>query len=606
VTNLFHQLISKLKPHNSLRRDLLVALFLSLLTVFAFIIFVTTYYFYVTEQQTWHSRQRDALLVSESTIDSFLKHINDSMILAASVDKDYIRSNPDFVSEFLLQQSALEEVIFVDQEGEIYGSASRDEPVLSNLFTISQSGWFTTAIQGGTYTSRVQFSSLNNPYLIISVPSKYGVVAARLRLSVLRDVVINVRLGSTGNVYVIDRDGELIAHSNADLLNEGELFLNRPEVQAALNQGKAGWLGSYTNFDGERVLGETTSVFNDNWIVFVEIAREEAFANTRRAFALMFLGAALTFVVAMWVGNFLLVRYVFAPVNILRHGTIRIGEGDLDYRITFTRHDEIAMVGEAFNEMARNLRLREIALGDALKQAVDANRFKSQMLAHVSHDLRTPLGGIIGFSEILKEEVDGPLNDEQKETAAGILANGNRLLNMVNTLLDQAQLERGTFTLVNNTFDYRKLLEPLHVAHSVMAKSKDLYLEIEAKSDVPTILYGDLLRLQEILGNLVENALKFTRKGGVKVTLFCPDTEHWAVEVADTGAGIPLDAQEYIFEPFRQVDDSVTRKHGGVGLGLSIVKQLVDLMEGDISVQSEVGKGSKFLVILPLQKKEIK
>jgi signal transduction histidine kinase len=339
-------------------------------------------------------------------------------------------------------------------------------------------------------------------------------------------------------------------------------------------------------------------------VVFVEIAQEEAFALTRQAFTFMSLCAVLAFIVAMFAGNWLLVRYIFKPMEVLRRGTVQIGAGDLEHRIAFTRQDEIALVGEAFNEMAHKLALREVALDEALKQAMEANRYKSQMLAHVSHDLRTPLSGIIGFSEILKEEVDGPLNAEQKETADRILANGNRLLTMVNTLLDQAQLERGTLKLQENTFTPGKLLEPLHVVYSIMAQSKALFIKVEVGPDFPPILRGDMLRLQEVLSNLVENAIKFTRKGGVTVTLFCPDAAHWAFSVADTGLGISAEAQQYIFEPFRQVDSSTTRKQGGVGLGLSIVKQLVELMGGVITVQSEVGRGSQFQVTLPLQKEK--
>lgn len=606
MINSLHQPVSQIKPHRSLRRDLLVALFLSLLTILTIILLVITYLFYITEQQTWHSRQRDALLVSENIINSFLGHINDSLVLAASVDESYVRLHPDYISEFLSQQPALQEVIFVDQQGQIYGGATRDDPVLSNTFTISQSMWFANALQGKTYLSGVQLTSKNKPYLIISVPSKHGVVAARLSLDVLRDVVLGVRLGRTGNVYVIDQSGELVAHSNVSLPGSNIFLLDRPEVQAAIKQGASGWHGQYTNFSREEVLGETTSVFNGAWIVFVEISREEAFTITRQAFTFMSVCAVLAFIVAMVVGNLLLMRYIFKPVEVLRKGAIQIGEGDLDHRITFVLRDEIALVGEAFNEMAHKLYLREIALDDALKQAMEANRYKSQMLAHVSHDLRTPLSGIIGFSEILGEEVDGKLNSEQKETANRILANANRLLSMVNTLLDQAQLERGTLTLNENTFAYSKLLEPLHVAHNIMAKSRELFLEIVVKPNFPATLHGDMLRLQEVLTNLVENAIKFTRKGGVTVTLLCPDPAHWAFSVTDTGVGIPVDAQQYIFEPFRQVDGSATRKHGGAGLGLSIVKQLVELMDGVITLQSEPGKGSKFLVILPLQKEKTK
>ncbi len=118
---------------------------------------------------------------------------------------------------------------------------------------------------------------------------------------------------------------------------------------------------------------------------------------------------------------------------------------------------------------------------------------------------------------------------------------------------------------------------------------------------MPSILSGDQQRLQQILVNLVSNAIKFTEEGAVQVCLYCPDPQHWAMEVSDTGSGIPPEAQAYIFEPFRQVDNSMTRENTGTGLGLSIVKQLATLMGGEITLESEIGRGSTFTVQLPLK-----
>jgi signal transduction histidine kinase len=128
-----------------------------------------------------------------------------------------------------------------------------------------------------------------------------------------------------------------------------------------------------------------------------------------------------------------------------------------------------------------------------------------------------------------------------------------------------------------------------------------LRLESEIAPEVPFILVGDTVRLQQILVNLISNAIKFTAEGMVKVRLYCPDADHWALQVSDTGAGIPVEAQTYIFEPFRQVDGSMTREYAGTGLGLSIVKQLTTLMGGGITLASAAGQGSAFTIFLPIQ-----
>jgi signal transduction histidine kinase len=469
------------------------------------------------------------------------------------------------------------------------------------MFTISQSVWFTSAIRGERYISRVYFSAGNDPYLILSVPSQHGIVAARLHLDVLREVVLRVRLGETGKVYIIDESGDLIADSDAAIIQQSPSLLERPEAQSAISGGADGWKGAYTNFNGKKVLGQSIAVFDGKWIIFVEISREEAFAVTRLVSIVISLIVLLVFAAAMLAGNIVLMRYIFKPIEILRNGTFQIGEGDLEHHIKFNRQDEITLVGEAFNEMARKLSAREAALGETLKKAVDVNRYKSEVLAHVSHDLRTPLGGIIGFSEILAEEVDGSLNAEQKQRVERVLVNAKRLRDMVETLLDQAQLERGTLHLHENAFATAKFIEPLHT-YEIMTKGKEISLNVEIEPGFPETLRGDMLRLQEVLVNLVDNAIKFTRKGGITVTLFRPDEDHWAFSVQDTGMGIPADAHEYIFESFRQVDASTKRVHGGAGLGLSIVKQIVQLMEGTISLQSQIGTGSTFTVILPMKK----
>jgi signal transduction histidine kinase len=144
------------------------------------------------------------------------------------------------------------------------------------------------------------------------------------------------------------------------------------------------------------------------------------------------------------------------------------------------------------------------------------------------------------------------------------------------------------------------VLEAMLSRMNVLAQTKNLEIITQIEPDLPPTLYGDATRLQQILVNWVSNALKFTERGQVKGCIYCPDDLHWAMQVSDTGLGIPAEGQAYIFEPFRQVDGSMTREHGGSGLGLSIVKQLTELMGGHITLSSTIGQGSTFTVILPL------
>lgn len=260
-----------------------------------------------------------------------------------------------------------------------------------------------------------------------------------------------------------------------------------------------------------------------------------------------------------------------------------------------------AIIG--FQAVARNitdLKRTQDALAIARDQALAASRFKSQMLAKVTHELRTPLSSIIGYADLLHDGFLGIPTEEQKEAAAQIMHSGQFLNTIVNELLDEAQIESKSIILHIEDFSPVNWLQQIEATLSAVARHKGLNLISSIQPNGPQSLRGDKQRLQQILLNLAGNAIKFTKTGEVHIEIFYPDAAHWGMRVTDTGVGIPLEAQEYIFEPFRQVDNAITRENRGTGLGLSITKQLVELMGGQITLESEVNKGSCFTVVLPL------
>ncbi len=240
------------------------------------------------------------------------------------------------------------------------------------------------------------------------------------------------------------------------------------------------------------------------------------------------------------------------------------------------------------------------ALALARDQALEASQLKSQLLAKVSHELRTPLGGILGYAELLRYGAFGDLEEKQLNAATQIIDSAHYLTTMVNELLDQAQAESKSIILHITSFNVEEMLKHVGSNLGILADKKGLTLRATIEKSVPETLKGDRQRLQQILLNLTGNAIKFTQTGEVRINIFCPDDTHWAIQVADTGAGIPKEAQSYIFEPFRQVNNSITRGNRGTGLGLSITKQLVEIMGGEIKLESEIDKGSTFTIILPI------
>jgi signal transduction histidine kinase len=236
----------------------------------------------------------------------------------------------------------------------------------------------------------------------------------------------------------------------------------------------------------------------------------------------------------------------------------------------------------------------------ARDQAREASHIKSQLLARVSHELRTPLGVILGYTELLQQGSYGPISLQQQTVMNDVIDSTHYLTRLVNELLDQAQFENDQLTLAMTSFTLAEIVQPLIAQLTPLAEAKDLALAFEIDPEMPTCLSGDARRLQQILFNLVSNAIKFTKIGTVQVHLYRSDSARWAIKVTDTGIGIPLEIQPYIFEPFRQGDGSLTRMYGGADLGLAIVKQLTALIEGEITLKSEVERGSTFIVTLPL------
>ncbi|MBN1451395.1 MAG: PAS domain S-box protein [Anaerolineales bacterium] len=265
--------------------------------------------------------------------------------------------------------------------------------------------------------------------------------------------------------------------------------------------------------------------------------------------------------------------------------------------------DDGKVVG--FQAVARDiteLKQAREAMAFARDQALEASQLKSRLLAKVSHELRTPLSGILGFVELLQYNAFGLLNEDQKYATSQILESVEYLSTLIGDLLDEAQIEAKTIKLNHDEFHPSDVLSYIEGVMTVLAHNKGLSLITSIDPSLPGTLYGDEHRLKQILVNLVGNAIKFTEEGEVRVNLYRSDSTQWVMEVSDTGIGIPEDAQAYIFEPFRKVENKITHTNQGTGLGLAITNQLVELMGGQIHLESTVGQYSKFSVFLPIHK----
>jgi len=253
------------------------------------------------------------------------------------------------------------------------------------------------------------------------------------------------------------------------------------------------------------------------------------------------------------------------------------------------------------HERTRELRATNVQLMETRDAALAASVAKSQFLANMSHEIRTPLNGVIGMTSLLLEK---DLEGETRKGLETIESSGRTLMRVIDDILDLSKIEAGKLDIEPSDVELRHVTRDVVNLYQGHAKARGIVLRAVTATDTCESVVADAMRLRQVLGNLVSNAVKFTSEGEVVLTCRCERTLTGALatfEVSDTGTGIPPDRLEAIFESFTQVDNSVQRKYGGTGLGLTISKRLVEMMGGQISVTSEIGKGSRFQVILPLQ-----
>ena len=409
------------------------------------------------------------------------------------------------------------------------------------------------------------------------------------------------QVGDLGFVMVVDGEGRLLAYPDSTRMFSrirGDDEPSQALVDAALAARSGFGRASLLGLDG---FVAYTPVPTTPWAVMVTLPYEEFVEvpnELRNTIAVVVLSTVGLLMAIGWFVS----RVVTVPLSALLSATEAIADGEVERRADVDSGDEFQDLADAFNRMVDERKRVEDSIRDARDEARVAARSKSEFLARMSHEIRTPMNGIMGMTDYL---LYSELPPKQLECAQMIKSSSDQLLRVVNEILDYSRLESGRIELDVIEFDLRDLVERTVTLFADEASRQGLEIVSVVPVAGPYALRADMGRLQQVLVNLLNNAIKFTLQGEVAVSGRIdeqPDGPRLACEVTDTGIGVAEEDRERIFDSFSQADSSTTREFGGTGLGLAICKQLLELMGGEIGVRSEPGRGSCFWFSVPVER----
>jgi signal transduction histidine kinase/DNA-binding response OmpR family regulator len=544
----------------------------------------------------------------QSDNDSSIAHLNDSGFNPAHL-------NQELAAAHSAQPSLLQ--LYV---GNLSGRAVAAAPPTG--VGVDYSSWnyvkgvLNPGTTGPTYSDVIRArGDASQAAVVIAVPilnsqrNLVGFLAGTVNLSEVERLGTYSRIGVNGQAVVVDRRGRVIAHPREDWRTEARDLSSSGIFQSTLGHDiGVSW---YTDPDGNvpRVAGFAT-VPVVGWKVWVS----QPVADLRSELTPLIISTLEWLLVAIILAlllGFIAAAWISRPVVELTRAAERIAQGDFATPVTVRERfaaKELGALARNFNQMVKRLggayqtleekvTQRTSELQAANQELARANKLKSEFLANVSHELRTPLSAIIGFSQILLDGIDGPMNEEQQQDILQVNRSGQSLLTLINQILDLSKIEAGKMELTIERIDLPTLITSVLESISPLAQEKGLRIDTRFAPGLPAV-EADAGRLKQILINLLSNAVKFTERGHIEV-IAQPSGRMVRIAVKDTGIGISAEAQKVIFEEFVQGDGSSTRRHGGTGLGLSIVRKLVEMHGGAVAVVSEPGMGSTFTFTVP-------
>jgi signal transduction histidine kinase/CheY-like chemotaxis protein len=595
-----------------------------------------------------------------STISNFIREKFDILEKAVSIGGMAAVSPEErkLVMERLLgKEFFFRQLVLLDTQGRKTAMVSRmSKSASAMVMQYDEKELDSVTRRGNTYISPVYIDKSScEPMSVIAVPvadifgSFHGALLAEVNLKFMWELVENVKIGSRGVVYLVDNDGYLIAFKDIGRVLKRERLLYIKEINHYLSRKNIEHIQAMTiekGIEGKYAVIGHAGLGSPEWAVFIELPVIEAYASVINSIIFSLIAMIPSFIIAVGMG-FYFSKRITRPLIGLRNAVKTVGRGQDATPIAVEAENEIGELAGSFNEMIESLkktsaardalfkevrqyadlleervadRTRELTaaheelvkradvLSRLKEEAEAATKAKSRFLANMSHEIRTPMNAVIGFAELLKAT---PLSVLQKDYVDTICESGALLISLINNILDLAKIESSKIALEAIDFNLEDLIgSVLKILRSKIG-AKNINLNFTYPETVPRYFKGDPTRLRQIFLNLVSNAVKFTDKGEITVSVIPEKSNSVNVtrltfSVKDTGIGIAKENQKELFEAFTQADSSITRKYSGSGLGLAITRSLLTLLGGSITVESEPGKGSEFLFTLDLKPGEPK
>ena len=528
------------------------------------------------------------------------------------------QSYADWANRVLYDQLDITQVIFIDREGKLSLALDRNQQTGllepdNQAAELPQLDFLSAGLKigpGSVLTSpisldRTRKQGAPNRFMTLSFISPLYTASSKDGVPELRGVVIfNLDVGGLAHVYNgiywVQNNGEYLTDGSSETPPDSNAFRDFPGLKALFARGELGlW-----DHNGQQIF----------WVPLFKVQNDGPLWVGRSVDpspVVRFI-RKLEVRVVLIISGLLLVIYLVARRFAIRAERISdeltrkmssVLEKDQAVTFSWSRPEELRLLGDTLARLSEKHASDVRALRQHAQALEDSNRYKSEFLANVSHELRTPLNSILLLSKMLADDNSG-LSNENRRQARVIHAAGTDLRSLIDTILDLSRIEAGKTSINPARIDLAIMLEELGALMRPQFDEKGLTLDLVIDADAPAVLTSDPEKLRQILVNFLSNALKFTDQGRSELKLAHnrgadADTLPVSISVTDTGIGIPADRQAQVFEAFSQVDGSTSRRYGGTGLGLTISRELANLLGGSITVHSTVNRGSTFTLLLP-------